>query len=186
MTINGNTLGDAILAERARGGRSYSADTKARVRAEAGEIADAVNTEVAAVSLKQPSTTQAGIFPTPAPTDLGDASAGAVLTTAQLLTGILQVNTATNGDAALTTPAGADLVDDLATAKGSAALVGDSVDVRIVNESTTGGDTATVTADAAATIIGNAVVAINDAAIFRFRLTNVGAATEAYDVIRIG
>lgn len=131
-----------------------------------------------------PTSTDNGIYATPAPTALGDVSAGVTLTTAQILTGILTCDNATAGNGAVTLPAAADFVAAVAAAKGSAAAVGDSLEFRLLNLSAVGGDTATLTAGGA-TLVGNAVCAIAEATRFMARITNATGGTEAYSVYRV-
>lgn len=116
----------------------------------------------------------------PAPSSLGDAAA--TLTTAQVLSGMLSGTPSVSR--ALTLPTAEDLVAAL-----PGCVVGESVDFSVLALGTTANANFVVTANTGATIVGNATVgnasAASGSALFKARLTNVTADSEAYVVYRL-
>lgn len=111
-----------------------------------------------------------------APAAVALGTSAAVLTAAQMLSGIC---THTPGSSlAVTTPTAAAIV-----AAVPAAIVGSSFDLTIVN---LGANTSTLTAgDGGVTIVGTAAIATTTTGSFRARITNITASSEAVVFYRL-
>lgn len=100
------------------------------------------------------------------------ATTSALLTAANVLTGIITVNQGASGASAQQLP--------LATAMDTAlptSVAGDSFDFSVVNISTTSGETSSVTTNTGWTLVGGMTQAITTSARFRARKTGTGAWT---------
>lgn len=189
-SLSGGGLGAALAS--AANGQGAS-----RVAIEdAGGLITAANVEGAlaenrgaidVLELAVPNAAVMGIFTTPAP--VSQAGAG-TLTAAQVLDGVVYGGPG-GPAAALTLPTAADLVAGFTSAKGSAAVVGDSCKLSVTSTNATGGEQWELTMGAGGTaLVGDMTVGVNGTAReevgeFLIRLTNVGGGTEAYDVIRV-
>jgi len=149
---------------------------------------DGAEAALAAVQLAIPNAATGGIYTTPAP--ISQTGVG-TLTAAQVLDGVVYGAPSGAPPTALTLPTAADMVAGFAAEKGSAAAVGDSCQLSVININNTGSETWEVTMGAGGNALaGNMTVGLSGDAqaqsgIFLIRLTNVGGGTEAYDVIRI-
>lgn len=105
------------------------------------------------------------------------ASGSAILTTAQVLSGLITQTPAANST--LTLPTAAAL-----TASFPSTQIGDTFELRIVNLAVAT-FTCTIAADASGSLVGNGVVSFASSGRFRVRFTNVSAGTQAYVVYAV-
>ncbi len=144
------------------------------------DINSALNIALTAANIKQ----DGNIFiRQQEPIVFGDASQ--TPTTAQLLVGLLTSTITADVDWNL--PAAATIVSDVSNAR-----VDDAFDFAVINLSGTNGDEITIVGGTGSTEVGQMIVrgaglaTSASSAIFRLRITNIIAASEAYTVYRLG